>query len=50
MIRHDESRGYIVRRNEGVREACGKIVISIDDDAAFSTPDVVRQTLAEFTR
>jgi glycosyltransferase involved in cell wall biosynthesis len=49
VIRHDESRGYIVRRNEGVREARGKIVISIDDDAAFSTPDVVRQTLAEFT-
>jgi glycosyltransferase involved in cell wall biosynthesis len=49
VIRHDESRGLIVRRNEGVRAARGNIVFSIDDDAAFSTPHVVRQTLAEFS-
>lgn len=49
LIRHRESRGYIVRRNEGVREASARIVISIDDDAAFSTPHVVRQTLADFS-
>lgn len=49
VIRHEESRGLIVRRNEGVREASARIVISIDDDAAFSTPHVVRQTLAEFS-
>lgn len=48
VIRHEASRGYIARRNEGVREASGSIVVSIDDDAAFSTPDVVRQTLDEF--
>ena len=49
VIRHDDSRGYIVRRNEGVRETSAQIVISIDDDAAFSTPHVVRQTLTEFS-
>ena len=49
VIRHDDSRGYIVRRNEGVREARAKIVISIDDDAALSTPHVVGQTVAEFS-
>lgn len=49
VLRHDDSRGYIVRRNEGVRAARANIVISIDDDAAFSTPHVVEQTLAEFS-
>jgi glycosyltransferase involved in cell wall biosynthesis len=49
VIRHEDSRGYIVRRNEGVREARAGIVISIDDDAALSTPHVVGQTLAEFS-
>lgn len=49
LIRHDESRGLIVRRNEGVRAAATNIVISIDDDAAFSDPDIVRHTVAEFS-
>lgn len=49
LIRHDESRGLIVRRNEGVRAASSNIVISIDDDAAFSDRDIVRQTVGEFS-
>ncbi len=43
-----ESKGCIVRRNEGARLVRGEILISIDDDAAFSTPRTVEQTLAEF--
>ena len=48
VVRHAESQGYVVRRNEGIAAAAGRIVISIDDDAAFSSAEVVRQTLAEF--
>lgn len=48
LVRHEESRGLIARRNEGVRMAAGAIVFSIDDDAAFSGAGTVRQTLAEF--
>lgn len=44
----DESKGLIVRRNEGARLATGEVIFSIDDDAEFSTPQVVEQTLREF--
>jgi glycosyltransferase involved in cell wall biosynthesis len=40
--------GYIVQRNRAAHLAGGDIIFSIDDDAAFSTPRVVEQTLAEF--
>lgn len=43
-----ESRGLIVRRNELAALATAPIVISIDDDAALSTPAVVEQTLRDF--
>jgi glycosyltransferase involved in cell wall biosynthesis len=46
----EQSKGYIVRRNEGARLARGNIIFSIDDDATFSTPLVVEQTLTEFER
>jgi glycosyltransferase involved in cell wall biosynthesis len=49
LIRHEQSRGLIVRRNEGVRDASTNIVISIDDDAAFSSGDIVGQTLRDFS-
>jgi glycosyltransferase involved in cell wall biosynthesis len=49
LIRHEESRGYIVRRNEGAQAASGDVIISIDDDAAFSTRRIVEQTLEEFS-
>lgn len=42
------SSGCIVRRNEGARLATGDVIFSIDDDAEFSTPDVIEQTLREF--
>jgi glycosyltransferase involved in cell wall biosynthesis len=47
--RFDESRGYIVRRNEGARVSTGDVVFSIDDDAEFTATKVVAQTLAEFS-
>lgn len=48
VIRHEDSRGYIVRRNEGARVATGDAVFSIDDDAAFTSTRTVEQTLREF--
>lgn len=44
-----ESSGYIIRRNEGAVMASGDIIFSIDDDAEFSTPSVVEQTLVGFS-
>lgn len=49
LHRFDESKGYIVRRNEGARLAHGEVIFSMDDDAAFSTADVVEQTLRDFS-
>jgi glycosyltransferase involved in cell wall biosynthesis len=46
--RFDQSCGSSVRRNQAVRLATGDIIVSIDDDAEFSTPKVVAQTVAEF--
>jgi GT2 family glycosyltransferase len=44
-----DSKGYIVRRNEGARLAKGDIIFSIDDDAEFSSPYVVEQTLNDLS-
>jgi glycosyltransferase involved in cell wall biosynthesis len=49
LIRHEVSAGYIVRRNEGARVARGDVIFSLDDDAVFSTPLVVEQTLRDFS-
>jgi glycosyltransferase involved in cell wall biosynthesis len=48
LHRHEQSSGLIVQRNNGAKLASGEIVFSIDDDAAFSTPNTVQQTMAEF--
>jgi glycosyltransferase involved in cell wall biosynthesis len=40
--------GLVARRNFAVRSASAPVVVSIDDDAQFSSPDVVAQTLADF--
>lgn len=48
LHRFEQCNGYIVGRNEAARLARGNIIFSIDDDATFSTPKVVEQTLAEF--
>lgn len=48
LIRHEKSGGLIRRRNEAAELATGDILFSIDDDAEFSTPNVIEQTLADF--
>jgi glycosyltransferase involved in cell wall biosynthesis len=48
VVRSDVSRGYVVQRNRGARLATTPFIFSIDDDAVYSTPHVVEQTLAEF--
>jgi glycosyltransferase involved in cell wall biosynthesis len=45
----DQSAGLIVRRTQAASLATGDIVFSMDDDAAFSTPDTVKQTMEEFS-
>jgi len=42
------SAGYIVCRNEAARLARSEVLFSLDDDAVFSTPHVVEQTLNDF--
>lgn len=48
LERRQETKGYIVRRNEAARLARGAVIFSIDDDAEFSTADIVAQALAQF--
>jgi GT2 family glycosyltransferase len=49
LIAHDDSRGVVIRRNEGNTLASGAVVFSIDDDAEFGSQRVVEQTLREFS-
>jgi GT2 family glycosyltransferase len=49
VISHLESTGYIVARNEAAKEANGAILFSIDDDAVFTSSDVVLKTLNDFS-
>lgn len=48
LISHDTSKGYIIRRNEAAMEVSAEIIISIDDDAVFSSPSVIEKTLSDF--
>jgi glycosyltransferase involved in cell wall biosynthesis len=48
VIRREPSAGYIVRRNEGAALASAPIIVSIDDDATFSSRFVVEQALTAF--
>ena len=48
LDRVDQPLGYIVQRNRGAAMAKTPFIVSIDDDAIFTTPHVVSQTLAEF--
>jgi GT2 family glycosyltransferase len=48
LYRSAFSLGQSAQRNRGARLASGNIVLSIDDDAEFSTPYVVEQTLIGF--
>jgi GT2 family glycosyltransferase len=46
--RFDFSAGLVVRRSDAAESARGPIIISIDDDAVFSSRDIVAQTLRDF--
>src|SRR5215204_4542729 len=48
LHRFEQSEGLIVQRNRGAELAAGEFVLSMDDDAIFSSPHVVEQTLADF--
>lgn len=48
LERSETSQGYIVQRNRGANLAKGRILFSIDDDAKFSTPRILEQTLRDF--
>ncbi len=48
LHRSEKSMGYIVQRNHAARLARTPIIFSIDDDAVFSTPRIVEDTLREF--
>ena len=41
IIRHEESRGCVVRRNEGFRLANGKYILEIDDDCSLVALDAI---------
>jgi glycosyltransferase involved in cell wall biosynthesis len=49
LVTDKDSKGYIVQRNRGAELATGDIIFSIDDDAIFTSPKTVSQTLAEFS-
>ena len=48
LEKRHESRGLIIRRNEGANLATAPILFSIDDDAEFTGVYTVRDTLMEF--
>ena len=48
LVRHEQSAGLVARRNEAARATKQDVIVSIDDDAAFTSPRSVEQTLAEF--
>jgi glycosyltransferase involved in cell wall biosynthesis len=48
VVRHEQSAGYITRRNEAAALTSADVVISIDDDATFAARGVVAHTLSLF--
>lgn len=48
LVSDRPSRGLIVRRNELANLVSTDFIFSIDDDAVFSTPNVVEKTLNDF--
>jgi glycosyltransferase involved in cell wall biosynthesis len=48
LERVEQSRGLIVQRNHGATLAKTPFIVSIDDDAVFSTPHIISRTIAEF--
>lgn len=48
LVRHETSKGYIARRNEGAALALAEIIFSIDDDAVFDSTETVADILPLF--
>jgi len=48
LVTHATMQGYIRGRNEAARLATGDVIVSIDDDAAFSSDQIIADTLACF--
>lgn len=49
LHRCEISSGYIAARNLGAELISGDVIFSMDDDAAFSDPSIVSQTLTDFS-
>jgi GT2 family glycosyltransferase len=47
VARFDDGAGVAVRRNDAARTARGDVIVSIDDDAVFTSPRIVADTLAD---
>lgn len=45
LVTYAAPRGYIVARNEAARLATTPVIISIDDDALFTSPDTARRAV-----
>lgn len=48
LVRFETRAGLVVRRNDAAKLANGDVIVSIDDDAVFSSTRTVAQTLREF--
>jgi GT2 family glycosyltransferase len=48
LMRSDRRVGYISLRNRGFREARGRFVFSIDDDAEYTGDDTIARTVEQF--
>jgi glycosyltransferase involved in cell wall biosynthesis len=48
VARYEDNAGVAARRNDAAQLARGDIIVSIDDDAVFTSPRIVAQTLADF--
>ncbi|NQY15178.1 MAG: glycosyltransferase [Henriciella sp.] len=49
VIRHETSAGCVARRNEGARLARSSFILSIDDDAELSDPNIALQVQKAFS-
>jgi cellulose synthase/poly-beta-1,6-N-acetylglucosamine synthase-like glycosyltransferase len=50
LLRNETAVGIIAARNQGFRHATGDVVFTLDDDATFSSREVVSSVMAEFDR
>jgi GT2 family glycosyltransferase len=48
LVTFDVRAGLVVRRNDAARLACAPVIVSIDDDAVFTSSDCVVDTLRDF--